>query len=123
MNRLKGVAVVHLRPVFFMENELFSVAVIKTMGVNGGTIKPDLPLPMIATRDIADEAAKLLAALDFDGRRVRELLGPRDYTRIEVTRVLGEAIGKRDLKYIQFPYDEVKKGMIAQGYRRTPRRI
>jgi hypothetical protein len=33
----------------------------------------------------------------------------------EVTTALGRAIGKPDLRYVQFPYDEARKGMVGAG--------
>jgi len=115
LNKLESVNVVHLRPTFFMENLLAGLSVIKQMGVNGGPAKPDVPTPMIATRDIAEAAAGLMLNPTFTGKQVRELLGPRDYTMIEATKILGRAIGKEDLPYVQVPYEQVRQVMLAQG--------
>jgi uncharacterized protein YbjT (DUF2867 family) len=115
LNRLKDVHVLHLRPSFFMENVLMNIGVIKGMGLNGTPLKAEAPMPMIATQDIAAEVARHLVARDFTGKVVRELLGPRDLTMNEVTRVLGRAIGKPDLKYVQFPYEDAEKAMIQMG--------
>jgi len=46
---------------------------------------------------------------------VQELLGPRDVTMAETTRVLGKAVGKPELSYVQFSYEEAKKGLVAAG--------
>jgi len=103
LNALKGVRSVHLRPTYFMENLLTGIPIIKGMGVMGSPLKPLLSLPMIATRDIAAAAAQILTSAPPKGGSVRELLGPRDYTLNEATAILGKAIGKPDLKYMQFP--------------------
>lgn len=113
-NRLEGVGVVHLRPTFFMENLLFGLDVIKNMGINGSALKADVPLPMIATKDIAAAASQVLQE-GITGKSTRELLGPRDYTMAEATQVLGRAIGREDLKYVQFPYENVREAMLGQG--------
>ncbi|MEW6324156.1 MAG: NmrA family NAD(P)-binding protein [Nitrospirota bacterium] len=115
LNGLKGVQVVHLRPGFFMENFYWSIDLIKKMGINGGPLRADLPIGMIATQDIAAAAAQRLAELDFSGTSVRELLGQRDVTMAEATQALGRAIGKPELKYVQFPYDEAEKAMVGMG--------
>jgi len=115
MNRLPNVNVLHLRPAYFMENLLTSIGLIKTMGINGGAVKADVPLPMIATQDIADAAARRLAALDFTGKTVQELQGQRDVTMVEVTRVLGKAIGMPDLAYVAFSYEDALNGMVGAG--------
>lgn len=117
LSAVKGVAVLHLRPGFFMENHLGSVGMVKQMGILGSALRADLPMQMIATRDIAEVGARRLAALDFQGQGALELMGPRDVTMAEVARAVGRAIGKPDLPYVQFPYDEARKGMVGAGLR------
>ncbi len=114
-NKILAVNIVYLRPTFFMENQLSMIGLIKQMGINGGPLKPDLPIPIIATRDVAAAAAEHLLKLDFSGKSIHDLLGPREYTMIEVTRILGQAIGKPDLPYRQFSYEDTVKGMVGMG--------
>ncbi len=114
-NQLPDVNIVHLRPASFMENLFFGIDTIKNMGINGSALNPDLPLAMIATRDIGAVAADLLADLNFSGKSVRELLGHSDITMTEATRALGRAIGKADLKYVQFPYADVRQALAGLG--------
>jgi uncharacterized protein YbjT (DUF2867 family) len=115
LDKLAGIAVLHLRPAYFMENHLRSVPVIKAMGVAGAAMPADVPFPQIATRDVAAVAARRLAALDFTGSSVQELHGAKDLTMAEAARALGAAIGKPDLAYVQFPYDEARKAMLGAG--------
>jgi uncharacterized protein YbjT (DUF2867 family) len=115
LNQLKGVHLLHLRPGFFMENFYWSIDLIRKMGINGGALRADLPIAMIATRDIAAVAAERLAALDFSGTSVQELLGQRDLTMADATRALGRAIGKPELNYAQFPYEEAEQAMLGMG--------
>jgi uncharacterized protein YbjT (DUF2867 family) len=98
---LGGVNILALRAGFFFENHFLSLAGIKSKGVNGSPIGPDVSLSMIATRDIAAVAARALRERTFEGFVVRELLGERDLTMNEVTRILGERIGKPQLQYVQ----------------------
>jgi uncharacterized protein YbjT (DUF2867 family) len=70
---------------------------------------------MVATEDIADATARLFVEGKFHGHAVRYLLGPRDLTMSEATRILGEAIGKPGLKYVQFPEEEARKAMAGVG--------
>ena len=115
LNKLKDVHVLNLRPTYFMENLLWNIETIKKMGILGTPLKGDLPMTMIATRDIAAEAAERLLKLDFSGKSTKELLGERDLTLTEVTRIIGKAIGKPDLSYVQFPYDDAEKAMTGMG--------
>jgi uncharacterized protein YbjT (DUF2867 family) len=115
LNAIAGVDVLHLRPAYFMENLMVNIPMIKNMGILGSPLKPDVKFPMIATRDIADHAAKRLAKKDFSGKGVQELLGARDVSMKEAAQILGKAIGKPDLAYVQFPYEDALKGMMGAG--------
>ena len=112
---LQGAAVVSLRPGYFMENHLWSIPVIRANGISGSPTRSDVPIPMIATRDIAEEATRLLREESVTGHAVRYLLGPRDLTMTEAARILGEAIGKPDLQYVQFPEEDARGEMIGMG--------
>jgi uncharacterized protein YbjT (DUF2867 family) len=112
---LEGVDVLSLRPGFFFENHFETLGLIKHQGINGGAVAPDTALPAIATRDIAAAAAEALAKRDFSGFVVRELLGPRDMTMTEATEIIGNAIGKPDLTYVQFPYEEFRASLTQMG--------
>jgi hypothetical protein len=54
-----------LRPASFFENFYESLGLIKQQGINGDSVAPDLAIPMVATRDIDDVAAKALKARDW----------------------------------------------------------
>lgn len=107
--------VVNLRAAFFMENHLNGIGIIKQMGIAGSPLAAELSLPMIATRDIAATVAELLMDRSWSGKSTRELLGPREYTMTETTRILGAAISRPDLSYSQFPYEEAEKAMLGMG--------
>jgi uncharacterized protein YbjT (DUF2867 family) len=113
--RALGVDVLFLRAGYFFENLFASLPMVKQQGMNGGALGPDVKLAMIAARDVGAAAASALAARDFSGVTVRELLGPRDLSMGEVTRILGKAIGKPDLAYVQFPYDGFAAALVQAG--------
>jgi len=115
LDQIEGLHVVHLRPTYFMENELNSIGLIKSAGITGSPLKAEHAFPMIATRDIAAVATELLANPTFTGRSFRELLGPRDYAPRDTARILGQAIGKPELPYVQFPPADAHKAMVAAG--------
>jgi uncharacterized protein YbjT (DUF2867 family) len=83
--------------------------------VNGSSLRGDLPIPMVATSDIGAKAAAFLADPAFQGHTAFEFFGPRPVTMQEVTTILGQAIGKPHLKYVQFPYEEAEKAMVGGG--------
>ena len=115
LNAISGVNVLHLRAGYFMENNLAAIGMIQGMGLVGNALIPDLKLPMTATRDVGDYAAQRLLHLDFSGKQTRELLGERDLSMTEVTAVIGRAIGKPDLPYQQFSYDQVEHALTDLG--------
>jgi uncharacterized protein YbjT (DUF2867 family) len=112
---VKGLNLLCLRPSYFMENLFWSIPVIQGMGIHGTPLRADLKIPMVTTRDIGHKAAEFLDAINFQGTSVFELGGPRDLTMTEVTAILGQAIGKPGLNYVQFPYEDAKKGMVGSG--------
>lgn len=116
IKRVSGVSAVFLRPTYFMENFLHSIPMIKNAGFNGGLVRADLKMPMIATRDIAVVGAHYLAEPTFKGHSVRQLLGPKDLTFAEATSILGDAIGKPDLPYATFSEEDFKQGLLAAGF-------
>jgi uncharacterized protein YbjT (DUF2867 family) len=68
-----------------------------------------------ATRDVGGYAAQRLLHLDFSDRQTRELLGERDLSMTEATAVIARGIGKPDLRYEQFPYDQVQQVLTQMG--------
>ena len=115
LNKIEGLNIVHLRPSFFMENLFSNIPTIKTMGLVGSPLKGTLSVPMIATKDIAAVATELLLDLHFSGINDRELLGSREVTMNEVTKIFSKALGRKDLNYMQFPYAEAEKAMEQMG--------
>jgi uncharacterized protein YbjT (DUF2867 family) len=115
LNEIDDLNVLLLRAGYFMENTLAQVGNIQKTGSAVGPLRPDLKLPMIATRDIGEVAARALLALDFSDRQSRELLGQRDISMNEVAQILGQAIGKPDLQYVQAPGEQVRHALIQLG--------
>ena len=115
LNQVSGANVLHLRPGYFMENTLPQVNAIRQMGVVVTPLRADLKLAMIATRDIGAAAADALLKPDFQGKQTRELLGQRDLTYSEVAAIIGKAIGKPDLKYVQAPDDQFRAVLVQMG--------
>jgi uncharacterized protein YbjT (DUF2867 family) len=115
LNKLEGVNVLHLRPTYFFENLLAFIPMIRNMGICGSALKGDIPVPMIASQDIAKEAAERLAKLDFTGKAVKDLLGQRHISMNEAMKILGKAARIEDLKYVEFPYEEAEKAIRQAG--------
>jgi uncharacterized protein YbjT (DUF2867 family) len=115
LNRIDGTDVLHLRAGYFMENTLPQVGAIRMMGSVVGPLRPDLKVPMIATRDIGMAAADALQGLAFCGKQTQELLGHRDLDYTEAAKIIGHGIGKPDLGYIQMPDHQAKTALMQMG--------
>jgi uncharacterized protein YbjT (DUF2867 family) len=101
LNAIADVDVLHVRPGYFFENHLAAIGMIPTIGVYSDMTAPDAPLPMVATSDIAKVIARELLESSGNGKRVLHLRAPRLYTMRESTAILGAAIDKPDLAYVQ----------------------
>jgi uncharacterized protein YbjT (DUF2867 family) len=115
LNGIAALDAVFLRAGYFMENLLPQVGVIQKFGMLAGPLQADLPLPLIATRDIGDAAAKLLLKPDFTGKQPRELLGQRDVTYTELASIIGNAIGKPGLSYTKLPASMLRPALTQIG--------
>ena len=115
LNRIPALNVLHLRPGYFMENTLAQIGIIQTMDTTAGPLRPDLVMPMIATRDIGNAAAQALLTLDVNGKQTHELLGERDLSYADVAAIIGKAIGKPDLKYVQLPDEQLRGAFVQMG--------
>jgi uncharacterized protein YbjT (DUF2867 family) len=115
LNRVAGLNVLHLRAGYFMENTLGQAEAISKMGYAVGPLRGDLKLPMIATSDIGNKAAELLLALDFKGKQTHELLGQRDLSMDEAASIMGKAIDKPNVKYVQLPSEQIQPVFLQLG--------
>ena len=115
LNAVGPLKALHLRAAYFMENLLPQVGIIQNFGMAGGPLRGDLKVPMIATQDIGAVAADALLKLEFSGKQARELLGQRDVTYQEIASVIGRAIGKPGLNYVQLLPAQVKPALMQVG--------
>ena len=115
LNQIDGTNVLHLRAGYFMENTLPQAGAIRKLGTAVGPVSANLKLPMIATRDIGAAAADALVRLAFRGKQTQELQGQRDLDYTEATTIIGKAIGKPDLGYLQAPDNQVQAAMVQMG--------
>jgi uncharacterized protein YbjT (DUF2867 family) len=113
---LEAINLFLLRSALYIDYLLAAVPLIQAQGINGSAIEGDRPLPMIATRDVAAEAAERLARRDFSGHQAKVLLGPEDVTMREATAAIGRRLGKPDVRYMEFPSDDLKRALMGAGF-------
>lgn len=109
-----GADVLHLRCGFFMENFLSFLPTLREQGAYYSLNRPDLPLPMVATHDIAAVAAEKLLDTSWTGKNVLAVHGAADITPDQAAQILTEATGK-PIRYVQIPAEQMKQGLLTQG--------
>jgi uncharacterized protein YbjT (DUF2867 family) len=98
--RKTGTKLTAIRASYFQENVGMSLGPAKQMGIVPSFAPADAPMPMVATKDIGELAAKCL--LEPAARsEVVDLVGPV-YTMRQVAEKLGAALGK-ELKVVEIP--------------------
>ena len=113
LNTLSGVAVRHLRPGLFFTNFFFDIGTIRKMGIMGGNYGKETKLVMVHPRDIATVAGKELEG-SFTGKSHCYVAGEEGQID-DIVRLVGAAIGRPELSWVQFSDEETLKGMIAAG--------
>src|SRR5579863_6694523 len=116
LNRIAGLNVLHLRAAYFMDNLFMSIAPLRSMGALPGGLRAEVPMPWIATQDIGAYAAARLATRDFSGPSVQELHGQRDISMKEAASIVGNAIGKPNLEYVQMASMMLEPALLKMGF-------
>lgn len=114
LNALQGVDVLHLRPGFFYYNLLSNIGLIKHMGIMGGNYGEGTNMVFVHPNDIAAIAAAALNNCDFIGKSVKYIYSDERATA-DVAAVLGAAIGKPALPWVNFTNEDSLNGMIQAG--------
>ncbi|MBW8858882.1 MAG: NmrA family NAD(P)-binding protein, partial [Caulobacter sp.] len=101
---------VHLRTGFFIENFIKGMGFVEqsASGVFATPFRGDLPMPLIAARDVGERVADLLTTQTWPRDRVVELHGGGRYTLIEATEILGKALD-RNVAYQTVPYADAPR--------------
>ena len=115
LQAIVGLDLLLLRPGSFFENLDQAPAMSREQGVLADAYAPEVPVPMVATADVAQVAAEALLRRDWHGTAVREVLGPRELSHAELARIIGECIGNPGLSYIQVAYGAWRDVLIASG--------
>ncbi|HMG08098.1 MAG TPA: NAD(P)H-binding protein [Mucilaginibacter sp.] len=114
LNKLPSdVAITFMRPVGFYYNLLAFIATIKTQGAIVSNYGGDDKEPWVSPIDIAAAIAEELEK-PFEGRKIHYVASD-ELSPNEVAGILGEAIGKSDLKWVVIPDEQLLNGLLAAG--------
>lgn len=107
------VSIKFMRPVGFYYNLLAFIPTIKAQGAIMSNYGGDEKEPWVSPLDIAAAIAEEIE-LPFEGRTVRYIASD-EASPNELAQILGEAIGKPDLKWRIISDEQLLNGMISTG--------
>jgi uncharacterized protein YbjT (DUF2867 family) len=111
LGAVPGLRLASIRAGYFYENLLPVLDAVKGAGVLPSFFPAELPVPMVATRDIGLLAAELL--LDVASQGVVEL--GAGLTHSEIARVLGQIVGK-PVRVEELPLDTIAPTIANLGF-------
>ena len=113
--KLTDVNVLNVRAGFFYVNFYGNVGMIKGANIIGGNYgDADAKMILVHPNDVAEAAAEELQNLSFKGHSVRYVASD-ERTTGDVAKVLGSAIGKPGLPWINFSDDDANAGLKQAG--------
>lgn len=111
--QLSGVNVTILRAGFFYYNFFRDIPLIRNMHIMGNNYNGDNKLALAHPEDIA---ATLAWELQGKGNGVEiKYVVSEVSTGNEIAAILGQAIGKPELPWVNFPDEQFKQGMLSAG--------
>ncbi len=110
-----GTKLTTLRPGFFMENVASSLEPARHQGIYASFMPQDLPMQMIATRDIGAEVARALLTPPASSQVV-DMVGPA-YSAVDAANQIGERLGK-ELQIVTIPPEGWVEALTQSGITR-----
>jgi uncharacterized protein YbjT (DUF2867 family) len=98
----------------FMDNTLREIPSILGRHTIGTPVAADRKLPRVATRDIADAAARLLLDRTWDGFAEVPLLGPEDLSGNDMAAIITDVLGF-PVRYEQTDSRALEAAMLTYG--------
>jgi NAD(P)H dehydrogenase (quinone) len=109
-----GVPSAFLRPAWFMENLVYSLAAARSTGNYYSFYQPlERPYAMVAAKDVGSIGAQTLLQ-DWQGNRVIEISGPTSYSSNDAAAALRAAIG-RPIAAVAVPRDSWVDTLAQNG--------
>jgi uncharacterized protein YbjT (DUF2867 family) len=112
-NQLEGVSITYLRAGYFYFNFYGNIPMIKGAGIIGANYPATTLMPLVHPHDIAVAAAEELQK-QTGGKNVRYIVSDVRPAG-DLAKVLGKAIGKEDLPWIEFTDEQSIGGMTEAG--------
>ncbi len=113
-NSFTGSTVLHLRPGMFYSNFYGVINLIKYQNIIGNNFDENVVLALSHPLDIANIAFDAIHNNNFDGKSYKYVVSD-EITGKSIAQKLGRALGKPDLKWVQFPDEEMFQNLLQQG--------
>jgi len=113
LSQLSSISVTELRPGSFYTNMYGYIDMIKDIGVIMSNYGGEDRIAFVSPNDIATVAAEELTT-SFQGRKIR-YVASEELTCNEAAAMLGESIGKPDLKWMTLTDEQMQNGLIQSG--------
>lgn len=113
LKQLSDVSITFMRPTSFYYNLLAYIPMIKNQGTINVNYGGDELIPWVSPNDIAEAIAEEITN-PLDGKKIR-YVASEELNGQETARILGEAIGKPDLKWQLISDEEVLNGLVSVG--------
>lgn len=114
LNTLTNVNILHLRPGNFYTNLYSNIGMIKQGNIIGGNYGINTSIVFVHPSDIATVAAEALSNLSFKNHTIQYVVSDERTTN-DVAKVIGAAIGKPELPWIDFKDEDSFGGMVGAG--------
>lgn len=113
LNKLSDVSITFMRPTSFFYNLLAYIPMIKNAGIIAANYGAEKMVPWVSPNDIAEVIAEEITT-PLDGRKIR-YVASEELTGHETAKILGNAIGKPDLKWVLTTDQETLDGLVNVG--------
>ncbi|HWW38036.1 NAD(P)H-binding protein [Pedobacter sp.] len=112
-HQIDKVSVTYLRAGYFYTNYYNDIPMIKAMGIMGGNLFANTIIPLVHPKDIADAVAEELKITPA-GQNVKYVISDVK-SPSEIAGIIGVAIGKPDLPWVQFTDEQFLQGALQAG--------
>lgn len=113
LKKLPDMSLTRIRPTSFYYNLLGFIKMIKSVGFIASNYGGDDKVLMVSPKDIANAVADELVKTTSEEVRY---VASDEVTCNEAASILGQAIGKPDLKWILISDEEMQKGLESNGF-------
>lgn len=112
-NEVENTSFTFLRAGYFYTNFFNDIPLIKNAGILGGNYPETADIPLVHPKDIAKAAAEELVK-NQHGKNIRYIVGDNRKAS-DFAKVLGVAIEKPELPWVEFSDEESLTGMLQAG--------